>query len=87
MTNENNKIISKKMDDAHFCLAILASKGLSITSIKIADAKPVLTIDSGEHEPAGLKGGAAIRITESGRTWETYATIVEGCQVQWRVAA
>ena len=87
MLNKNNEIIANKMNDAQFCLADLASRGLTIIAIEIKDTKPVITIDSGEQEPAGLKGGVAIRITEAGRTWETYATQLEGCQVEWKVAA
>lgn len=87
MDNKNNKIIAKKMTDVNYCVADLAQRGLSITGIEIKDRKPVVTIDSYSKAPGGLKGAVVVRITESGRHWETYATEVEGCQVQWKVAA
>ena len=87
MENENNKIIAKKMTDVNYCVAGLAQRGLSIASIVIKDRKPVITIDSFHKTPGGLKGGFLMRITEGGRHWETYATELEGCQVQWKVAA
>lgn len=87
MINENNKIMAHKISDLNYCVAELARRGLSITAIEIKDRKPVITIDSSTKTPGGLKGGLLMQITEGGRHWETYATELEGCQVQWKVAA
>tara|TARA_R110000772_G_scaffold134846_4_gene243543 strand:- start:174 stop:440 length:267 start_codon:yes stop_codon:yes gene_type:complete len=85
--NKNNNIIAKKLQDVNYCLAELAQRGLSIVGIEIRDRKPVITIDSYHKEPGGLKGGFLTRISEHGRHWETYATEVQGCQVEWRISA
>lgn len=85
--NKNNKIIAKKLDSVRYCLAELARRGLSIIDIQIGDRKPLITIQGFNDKPGGLKGGTLMRITESGRHWETFATELEGCQVQWKVAA
>ena len=85
--NKNNEIIAKKMTDVNYCVAELAQRGLSITSIEIKDQKPVIKINSYGKSPAGLKGGVVVRISHRGRHFETYAVELEGCQVQWKTAS
>jgi len=85
--NKNNEIITKKLDNVSRCIAELARRGLSILDISVSDRKPRITIQGYNDTPGGLKGGWCVRITEAGKRWETYATEVNGCQVQWRVSA
>lgn len=83
----NNEIISKKMEDVRHCLAELARRGCTISSIEIKDAKPRITILSFHKAPGGLRGGTLTRIKQGDRRLETYATELNGCQVQWKVPA
>jgi len=83
----SNEIINKKMDDVRYCLAELARRGCTIASIEIKDAKPRITIVSFHKAPGGLRGGTLTRIKQGDRRLETYATELNGCQVQWKVPA
>lgn len=86
MQNINNEIMIQKLNDVNFCVAVLASKNLTIGSIDIDVNKPVITIQTNEKEPAGLKGGFLKRTKKNGQPWQGYATVIENCQVQWMVA-
>ena len=84
----NNQIISKRMTDVSHCLAELGRRNLAITEIKISDAKkPCITIMGYNKTPGGLKGGMLMRIKQHEKRFETYATEISGCQVQWKVMA
>ena len=84
----NNQIISQRMRDVSHCLAELAKRGLAITDIKISDSKkPCITILGYSKTPGGLQGGMLMRIKHHQQRFETYATEVNGCQVQWKVVA
>ncbi len=84
----NHQIISKRMIDVNHCLAELARRKLTITDIKISDTKkPRITIVGFSSTPGGLKGGTLTRIRIHQKRFETYATELNGCQVEWKVAA
>jgi hypothetical protein len=88
MTSKNNEIMNTKLDHAQFCVAFLEAKGVTVTGIEIKDAKPVITIQSHTAQAipdqvAGLKRS----FTEHARNWQTYATELEGCQVEWTIPA
>ncbi|PTB82871.1 hypothetical protein C9933_00295 [Methylophaga nitratireducenticrescens] len=87
MTMTNNEIISKKMNDVIHCLAELARRGCTITTVEIKDGKPRITIASFHKTPGGLRGGTLTRIKQGDRRLETYATELNGCQVMWKIPA
>lgn len=88
-TSMNNGRLAVQMEDARYCLADLAQRGLSILSIKIGSmrSKPIIVLDAPYITPGGLEGGRMRFSVRSGLRTETYATQHCGCQVEWEVPA
>jgi hypothetical protein len=80
----HNGRLAVQMEDARYCLADLARRGLRIASVEIGRLpKPRITLDAPYLQPAGLQGGMVHRTDKRTR----YATDHKCCQVEWEVPA
>ncbi|MEJ1417007.1 MAG: hypothetical protein RPU91_07915 [Candidatus Sedimenticola sp. (ex Thyasira tokunagai)] len=84
-SSTQNGRLAAQMDDARYCLADLAQRGLRISSVEIGQQKhkPRIRLDAPWEEPGGLAGGMIFTSPAITR----YATDLHHCQVEWEVPA
>ncbi|MEJ1358306.1 MAG: hypothetical protein RPU42_14460 [Candidatus Sedimenticola sp. (ex Thyasira tokunagai)] len=80
-----NGRLAAQMDDARYCLADLAQRGLRIISVEVGrlPGKPRIKLDAPWPEPGGLMGGEIVTTPKSKR----FAADHHHCQVEWEVPA
>jgi hypothetical protein len=80
----HNGRLAVQMEDATYCLADLARRGLRIVTVEIGKLpKPRIVLDAPYITPGGLKGG----LMRSSNKRTCYATDHQRCQVEWEVPA
>lgn len=81
--NRMNAIVRDGLTSALSALFELSDAGCTVTAITVRGGKPVLSLDSA---PTTLHGAPQQRYRVGEQSDAVMATVIDGCQVEWRAA-
>lgn len=82
--NRQNKHVSTTLAAASQCFHRLVELNATILEINISGHNPVINVQQNDQLKQCYGGGLHLTRRQSGKTIEIYATIIEGCQVEWQ---